>query len=205
MICSSLITTHDCFSFIRGKVVDDWSKAQIDNAHDCLYSPGPKIGVFYSTEIYKNVVRNNLDRTRQPKLLATRYNLESFAFVFPQRYFLFETFDRKLQQYLEADLINFYLRPMRAQNNPKKYEKYAESFAVLTLMELEAGFVICIVPLALSLFVFVIEWISTLKNLAVCLFIFETYFAMKKIEEKKCIEFMKMKISAAKVNCCRRD
>lgn len=178
-------------SFTRGIVVDDWNVNQLYDAYRSLDTAGHKIGVFYTIELYKDV-NINTHRVKPLKLLEDRYNLEGLAFMFPQHHFLFEAFDRKLQQYIEADLINFYLRPTREDNNPKKYEEYEEPFAVLTLVELEAGFVVCLVPLVFSLFVFCVEWTPTLKDLIFFQFMFKIYFAMKRIEEQKHLVLMKV-------------
>lgn len=108
--------------------------------------------------------------------------LESTAFALPRFDFFFETFDRKLQQYIEADLVSFSTRNFHENSNPKKFEVHQEPFAVLTLSELEAGFVVCIVPLAFSILVFAFEWIEVLKNLIITQFIFIHYFEAKKYE-----------------------
>lgn len=126
------------------------------------------------------VIEAHLNRTVPPKLLKERHMLENRALRFPAYHFLFEVFDRKLQQYIEADLIDFSLRSFQKDQNPKKFEEYKEPFAILTLGELEAGFVVCLVPLVVSILVFGIEWMQTLKALVVFLFIFKHYFELKK-------------------------
>lgn len=111
--------------------------------------------------------------------------LEPRALLFLRFYdFLFEIFDRKLQQYVEADLVNYNIRRWKDRANPNFFEEIKEPFAVLTLDELEAGFVVCLVPLVLSIFVFAIEWMPTSKDLLVFLFIFKKYFQVKESEQK---------------------
>lgn len=112
---------------------------------------------------------------------------------------MYEVFDRKLQQYIEADLVNNNLRAWREEDNVKRFEKYEEPFAVLTLGKLEAGFVACFVPLAMSLVVFSIEWMITLVNLLIPLLVFRAYFEVKNIEAKNEAEAMIIKLSAAQV------
>lgn len=129
-------------------------------------------------------VLEGLNRTDPPKLLKERIMLEGRVLMFPRNHFLFEVFDRKLQQYLEADLIASTIRHLEEFFNPKKYSRnMMEPFAVLTLSELEAGFVVCLLPLAFTVFVFGIEWMPTLKDLVVFLIIFQKYFEVKKLEQ----------------------
>lgn len=125
--------------------------------------------------------------------------LESYALLSPPTNFLFETFDRKLQQYIEADLINYNVRAWKEKLNFKRFQTFKEPFAVLTLAELEAGFVICVTPLVLSVFVFLAEWIPTLKNLIVFHIIFKKYFERKELEQKIRSEIIKAKITKAQI------
>lgn len=111
--------------------------------------------------------------------------LDSRVFEFPLHHFLFDAFDRKLQLYIEADLINYNNRKWDEMNNKEKDKKYKEPFAVLVFKELEAGFVVCSVPLALSILVFCLEWFITLKDLLVFLFVFKSYFDVKKLEQSE--------------------
>lgn len=97
-------------------------------------------------------------------MLKQRYELESRSLLFGAYHFLFEIFDRKLQQYIEADLVNYNTRKWNEDSNPYNFEENKKPFAVLTLGELEAGFVICIAPLVLSVIVFGIEWLSAKRG-----------------------------------------
>lgn len=95
-----------------------------------------------------------LHQTRPPKLLEDRFLSTRKSLVFEQFHYMFKIFDRKLQQYIEADLINYNNREWFEEHNPKKHEEYKEPFKVLTLGELEAGFAVCMAPLVLSILVF---------------------------------------------------
>lgn len=66
---------------------------------------------------------------------------------------------------------------------PKKHE---ELFKVLILEESEAGFVVCIVPLVISILVFAFEWFIRAKDLLVHHLIFVSFHKMKteKLERK---------------------
>lgn len=161
------------------------------------YIPGSKTSVYYykSAMFFTYICKNILHKTEHPKLLKDRFSLSPRALVFPRNHFLFDIFERKLQQYIEADLANYNLRFWDEQGNPKRFEVYKESFAVLTLSDLEAGFVVCLVPLAFSIFVFAIEWMQTLKDFVVVLIIFRKFFDIKKLEQSKHSELIKLKFA----------
>lgn len=169
------------------------------------YSVGQKVGVVYTMGMYNSMVRQGLNKTKPPKLLPDRYAWGSTALLFARSHPMYEVFDRKLQQYIEADLINYCIREYHDDNNPKRLEEYEEPFAVLTLEELEAGFVVCMVPLVLSLFVFGIECILTLVNFVPVIFVFNSYFKVKRAMEKENIELMKFKAATAKTLLEKKD
>lgn len=108
--------------------------------------------------------------------------LDCRALMFNTQHHFFEVFDRKLQQYIEAGLVRYNMRTYIERSDPKKFEKHEKPYAVLALGELEAGFVVCMLPLVLSILVFSIEWIPTLKDLIVALFIFKNFFDVKKTQ-----------------------
>lgn len=165
---------------------------------DKLYTAGNKIGVYYSTDVFDNVV-DDTRKTTPPKVLKNRFSLEMMALAFPQHHFLFHVFDHQLQQNIEGGLTDFYVRPYHEKSNPKKYEKYSQPFAVLTLKELEAGFVVCLVPLLLTCVAFCIEWFPTLKDLMTFFFIYKTYFNVKNLEQEKHVKVMKKRMIAAQI------
>lgn len=164
-------------------------------AYERAYAPRSKTAILHQKIFYGLYVRQGLNRTEPPKLLKDRFMLEGRALKFERHHFLFEIFNRKLQQYLEADLVQFSVRKMEEYINPKRYEVYKEPFSVLTLRELEAGFVVCLVPLILGVLVFAIEWMPTLKDLVVFKVIFENYFDVKNIEQSNYSRSMRHKIA----------
>lgn len=159
------------------------------------YIPGSKTSIYYKKKHFSIITRDLLNRTDRPKLLKDRLMLELKALRIEKHNCFFEAFDRKLQQYIEGGLNDYNSKEFVETNNPKKFEKYKELFAVLTLSELEAGFVVCIVPFLLSILVFCLEWLPTLKNLIVFLFVFKKYFEVKELEQKKHCELMKIKFA----------
>lgn len=134
--------------------------------------------------MFSQFLRHRANKTVPPKVLKERFMIEARALKFERHHFLFETFDRKLQQYIEADLVAYSNRVLKEANNPKRYEKLCDSFAVLTFDELEAGFVVFLVPLVSSIFLFGYEWILSLKDVLVFMIVFQKYIELKK---KRCI------------------
>lgn len=66
----------------------------------------------------------------------------------------------------------------------------------MTFEELEAGFLVCLVPLALSAFIFGMKWLVTLKNLVVFLLIFKKLFEVKDLEQANHSKVMKIRFAA---------
>lgn len=180
--------------FNRANIADNWTAKELFAAYESSYIAGSKIAVFYHKSMFIYAIRDKLHKTEPPRLLESRFMLEDRALKFPKHHFLLEIFDRKLQQYVEADLINFSNKYHNEARNPKKFEEYKEPFAVLTLSDLEAGFVVFLVPLASSILLFSIEWLPALRNLGVFLIIFKYYFEVKKLEQSKHCELMNIKI-----------
>lgn len=153
--------------------VDDYKRA---------YVPGTKTTCFYTKGMYDDMVRKRLNRSDPPLLLKDPFMVEPYSFVMEPHVFMFDVLNRKLQQYIEADLQNYNAKEFDFILNRKRFEVYKETFAVLTLGELEAGFVVSLMPLILSIFAFAIEWLPALKNLIVFRHIFKTYFKVEELE-----------------------
>lgn len=153
------------FLSIRGTVIEIWDPEQFSDAYKRTYTPGTKTAVVYKKEWFYSIV-NTVKETKPPKLLPERYMLELSVFQLTPHHFFLNILDRKLQQYIEADLINYNANVRdRLLNDQKKYEVRKESFAVLTFGELQAGFFVCLMPLLLSIIVFGLECFQIMRNL----------------------------------------
>lgn len=173
--------SHILIHICRAKVVDNWTFPELFAALERTYRPGTKTATFYNYDVYGVAVKRHLNKVDPPELLGDRLRLENRALEIQRLHFLYEIFDRKLQQYIEAGLIDCNTVRWIQKNHFKNFRITKEPFAVLTLSELEAGFVVCLVPFIFSLFVFLIEWIPTLKNLMIFLFVFKNYYDLKKL------------------------
>lgn len=145
----------------RARIIDRWTKKELHAAYERAYTPGSKTAAFYSPHLFGSIVISELNRTKPPQLLKDRFMNEAKALLFQKHHLLYEIFDKKLQQYIEGGFTGYYSKAYNEMNDPKRFEEYEEPFAVLTLGELEAGFVVCMVPLVLSILVFAIELLST--------------------------------------------
>lgn len=178
------------FSLNRVNVIDRWTVSELVTAFDRTYTPGSKTSVFYHKDIFYFT-----QRIQPPKLLPLRFKAEARGLLFTPQHFLFEIFDRKLQQYVEADLINFNSRLFDEKSSAKQFKRFEDPFAVLTLGELEAGFVVCMIPLVFCILVFLAEWVPAAIDLIVFLVIFKKFFNVLKIEQSANCEAMKVKVA----------
>lgn len=149
----------------RGNVIDKWTHKELFDAYERLYTPGTKTGAFYHKDIYIIAIREQLNRIEPPKLLPDRFMLEMRSLWFHAHHPFHEIIDKKIQQLHEAGLIEYFMEKYY-ENESRKYGRnfgHAEPFKVLTLEELEAGFVVSLIPLVVSALVFCIECITKIK------------------------------------------
>lgn len=183
--------------FFSGKVIDNASYEEATAAFDRLYTAGTKTGMFYYKSKTSHDLITDLNKTEAPKLLSDRYLLQPSVLIFEHHHYLFEVLNKKFEQLLEAHLIEYYIE--RDNDEPsytKRLKKQEKPFKVLTLDELEAGFVVSMAPLVLSFVIFCFEWLSPLKDLLVFLYIFETYYKIRQIEQDQQMQLGKFKIGA---------
>lgn len=130
----------------------------MNKAFNLLYKPGIQIAF----QLIHDILRYFTSVTRvchPPRRIKEPFMTDMKVLRIPANLKLFSSFDKKFQQLIEADLFNFYMRDFdRFIERMKVPRKHNEPFKVLILEELEAGFVVCIVLLAISMLVFAIEW-----------------------------------------------
>lgn len=122
-------------------------------------------GAFYmdSLDLYYHVWLSN--GTLLNRFLKQSVNLDIRGLVFPRNHGFYEIFNKKLQQYFESGLIGRYVSSTKAFLNPKRYAHlFAASPQVLTMEHLQAGFVIWLVSILVSLTAFTLEWLVRLKD-----------------------------------------
>lgn len=184
----------NAFFLNSATIIDQWLWPELFAAYERTYLPGSKTAVFYNAASYFRVIRTQLNRILPPNLLKERLMLECRALQFPVFHFLFDVFDRKLQEYFEANLIDYNSRKWKELHDLEQYQEFREPFAVLTLDELEAGFVVCLLPLVFSVTIFFFEWLQNLKDFLVCLHILNEYLILRKIDQDNLAKVMKKNI-----------
>lgn len=146
-----------------------------------MYQPGSMTGMIVDVEIIASITRI-LHKSEPPSLLDERIHVDVKAMGVQRDNPYYEIFNKKILQLFEAGLFNQYAKEWFETRDIKKNEEFTEPFKILTLGELEAGFVVCLVPLLFSAAAFCSEWTVVLKDLLVFHFIFHAFFKMKRSE-----------------------
>lgn len=163
-----------------------------------IYIPGNRIGMYYYKTKTSLRILEFFNITKEPKLLPDRFMLEPYVLILPRRNFLFEVLDQKLEQLFEAHLLGYYLKHDYYKGYFEKMKTNELPYKILTLRELEAGFVVSIAPLILGVLIFCIEWLIVIKDLLVFKTIFKVYFKLKELEQDQKIK--QIRISTIKLN-----
>lgn len=133
-------------------------------AYDQLFEPGSKVAMQVNSGIY-SFFKSFRNKSELPKTLPGRFMIDMRVIENQLNSKFFRVFDRKFQQFIESGLFGFYIREVDTMTGLSKIQqKEVETFKVLTLAELEAGFVVCLTPLAFSFVAFVFEWIAILTS-----------------------------------------
>lgn len=164
-------------AIFRGNVIDRWTYKEFFKAFAKLYDPQSKIAVEVNQDILLTLMIESGKR-KLPKFLKERYGANTVALWIPNFHRFYHVFDWKLQQLLEAGLVDYNMRYFYDRRNPKRFLEEAGP-EILSLHDLEAGFVICMVPLVISIFIFVIEWLVLLKDFLVFRTIVLTFLELK--------------------------
>lgn len=124
-----------------------------------------------------------------PRLHKERINLNSFGMVIPRNHKLYEIIDEKIQQLFTAGLVDFYSNEFFKYESKKRYDHlYHDKPQVLTMKNLEAGFVIWLASLSLTLIAFVCEWFIRIMEFVIYKSIFKAFY-----EHKMCSLMMSSK------------
>lgn len=117
------------------------------------------------------------------KVLQERLQSNLYVLYFYAHDRFFESFNEKFKQMFEAGLFDQYIREvieLYIRNIP--HGQLEEPFKVLTLEELEAGFVVSVAPLFLAIAIFCLEWIVKAKDFVVVICIFQAFFKTRQVE-----------------------
>lgn len=172
------------FYFCRATIANTWDTQEgLFDSIANVQEPGNKVAIAMDTNLLLEL--SMMKAQLEAKILKGRLMADFNVIYFPAHHSFFNSFNEKFKQMFEAGLFDQYIR--EAEEFFKRHtSEYSEnSGKVLTLQELEAGFVVCMVPLLLAVVVFCLEWIVTLKDLVVFLCIFQAFFKTKHVEMAK--------------------
>lgn len=164
-------------NYFRANIIQQDDPDDLINTVKRLLIPGSKTAKPISN---KDLAwfRFDLNITAVPELLKDRFSGNYYCLFTKINHRFIQTLAKKLQQFVEAGLLDYNSRYWFDKTDPKRVEVETGP-QVLTLNELEAGFVVCMVPLAISIIAFGLEWLPTLKDLIVFSFIFKQLFEIR--------------------------
>lgn len=111
------------------------------------------------------------------RVLKQRVGFEMRGLGFSRNDKFFEIFDRKFQQLFTAGLIDQSADFWFTFMNPKRYEHfYVHEPEVLTMKDLEAGFVIWLISIFLTLIVFLLELLVKFRDRLVFQFVVFAFY-----------------------------
>jgi hypothetical protein len=138
------------------------------------------------------------------RLLKEGLFMEWIGMKFKRNSEYFEIFDEKLQQLVTAGIIDHLISFRKEMLNLKRYAHlYRDEPQVLTMKNLEAGFVIWLISVSIAVCVFICEWISRLHDMLVLEFILVAY--QKQAQTSLEIEFPFTQTHGPSTSCNETD
>lgn len=129
------------------------------------------------------------------RVLNDRVLLDMKALVIKQHNKYFDLIDKKLQQLFESGIFATFFRFFDVKLDPKRFEEL-KTHKALSFDELEAGFVICFVPLFFCIAVFCFEWSVVFKDFIIYRNVFEKLFEVYWEQLEKSTNNLEVKICA---------
>jgi hypothetical protein len=165
-----------------------------------IYESSQRKGIFVKTRhLYQIVIKS---RGQFYKRILTEPIQNQFCAVdFERNHKFYENFSHKIQQLFEAGITDMYKKKHERFYNSKYYEKpqlthkkylettWRKSFndepKVLTMKDLEFGFVIWLLSLILPVVAFIFEWLIKVRHFLIINFLLKAYFAHKYSESSE--------------------
>lgn len=161
---------------------------------DLAESAGGKIGIYFHF-LYVLKFTNATKRKFNKRFLNDDPVMRGLYVLGAQPYSrMFEFINRKLQQFFEGGIMDFYLTWFKELHSKNRFEEYKEPFKVLTLEELEAGFVISFAPLLFAIVTFCVEWLVVLKDFVLAKCIFNAIFKIHRDQIEAQSDNLRLKI-----------
>lgn len=93
---------------------------------------------------------------------------------------MFETFDEKFQQLVVGGLIDHYDKDYLDFISPQRYNHlHPKGPKVLTMKHLQAGFIVCFVPLIFAVLGFIYEWLLNIIDYFIFMFTLKAFYNSK--------------------------
>lgn len=166
------------FYHFRAKIANTFNAVEgLFEAISNVQEPGNKVAMEIDSNLLLELAYNKA--RLEAKVLKERTGLQMRVLYLPAHHRLFNSFNKRFVQMIEAGLIDKFIREAEKVFIKDPDEKLEEPYKALTLEELEAGFVICTAPLLFALVIFWIEWIVRLKHLLVVYFTFKSYYMLR--------------------------
>lgn len=131
--------------------------------------------------------------------LEDRLNVQMMGMAFKRNDKFYDIFNEKFKQLFTASLINRYAdnEYSSISLNPKNYRRFQpeDGPKVLTMQHLEAGFVIWIVSILVTILVFALEWTIRLKDYILFRYILASFFG---VEYKNFVQRQQLKVKIMK-------
>lgn len=166
------------FSVHRANIEEEWTTEELAAAYGRLFKAGSRTAVIYDIHMY-NLANKFGDFTEPPKVLPDRFMLDISALVFQPNHMFYEVVDETMQRLAQNGVTEYHVKTCYEKFKPERFRKKEESYKILTLSELEAGFVVSLVPLILSFLVFCIEWLPSIKNIVMVGHIFKAFYRLR--------------------------
>jgi hypothetical protein len=176
-----------------------------------ILNPSFKGAQHLESRWFHHYARHSHGATMKRVLRDTLYG-EPLGLLFYRNDPLLPLLNHKLHQLFDCGIVqhlvsqydkyldpNYYKRPLLLTKEylheiyPKMHPSGPK---VLSMEQLEAGFVVCFFPLVLSLLAFLFEWLATLRLYVVMIYALSAYFKEQNIKESTC--------NPVSWNCCRR-
>jgi hypothetical protein len=118
------------------------------------------------------------------RILKQRVLVSPVGLFFPNNYQYFQIFDKKIEQLITSGIANHYIEKYQVWTKQEAYEKFRHEFEnneakVLTMHDLEAGFVIWMITISLAFTIYTLEWIGTLRAFLVINYVLFIFYDQK--------------------------
>lgn len=108
--------------------------------------------------IYANITKGKFaSRILSENIITLRCGM-----AFPRDHRLFPIIDKKIEQLITGGILNYYQDDLLEFLKPKRYEHlYPKMLRVVSMKDLEEGFVVWLISVSVACIAFVFEWLMT--------------------------------------------